>query len=99
MFGVSLYMAAAAVVFCWATWSVLSPVVHDGIVGRLLYGASALSAFAVLAAAAPYNAQLALNLCMAGLAIRSFLLRKFWWRFRQRLKSDTCPNRRESDGF
>lgn len=100
---ISINVFAALVIFLWATWCVVSAEVHDGIVGKLLYAGSAIAAFAILANNAtghqPPGNEVALNCCMAGLALRHFFLRTYWPRIRCRLLGTLSPQRRESDGF
>lgn len=100
---ISINVFAALVIFLWGTWCVVYSGVHDGIVGKLLYAASAIAGFAIVANAStgsqPPGNEVFLNCCMAGLAVRHFFLRTYWPRIRCRLLGTITPQRRESDGF
>ena len=95
----TLSMLAAVVTFAWATWCVFSPAVHDGVIGKVIYSTIALASFAIIAgshiSAAP---MVTLNLCLAALAVRHFLLRTIWPHIAARLHARP-HHRRESDGI
>jgi len=44
----ALYLAACAIVFTWSSYCVLSPRVHDGLIGKLLFSTAAVAAAAQL---------------------------------------------------
>ena len=69
---------AAAVICVWATWCVLSPNVNDGIVGKLIFSCTALAAFACATSPAyelHTEPEVTLNVCLALLGIRHWMMR------------------------
>jgi hypothetical protein len=71
------YLTVCAVVFAWATYCVLSPKVHDGIVGKLLFSAAAIAAASNLVAqhlSHPGPADTVLAGALTLLGIRQFVL-------------------------
>lgn len=72
---------ACLVIFLWASWSVLSRHVDDGIVGKFFYGMAALAALGVMASyccgeTRNETADKALIVFMALLTIRDFILER-----------------------
>ena len=74
---------ACGLVALWATWCVLSGKVRDGIVGKLIYSAIAISGFVVMTRNqtlffGPTNAGLTLHvsLCLAG--VRHMFMVTYW---------------------
>lgn len=100
---IGVNMIAASIIFLWATWCVISSSIHDGILGKLIYAATSIAAFSMLAngfmGRMPPSTDATLHLCMAALAIRHFILRHYWPQLRCKLMRHTIPQRRESDGI
>jgi hypothetical protein len=70
----ALYLAACAIVFTWSSYCVLSPHVHDGLIGKLLFSTAAVAAAAQLMGAANYTAAV-LAWALALLCVRQALLK------------------------
>lgn len=74
---------AGLILMSWATWCILSPHFDDGIVGKIMFSALAIAAYAVMTGPTrgyinPPIAELTINVCMAGLAIRHWFLKQIW---------------------
>lgn len=72
----ALYLAACALVFIWSSYCVLSPRVHDGLAGKLLFSTVAIAAAAKLMGASSY-ADAVLVWALALLGARQFFLKFF----------------------
>jgi len=70
----ALYLAACAIVFTWSSYCVLSPRVHDGLIGKLLFSTAAVAAAAQLMGAAHYTAAV-LAWALALLCVRQCFLK------------------------
>ncbi|WP_296267702.1 hypothetical protein [Pseudomonas sp. UBA6562] len=87
--------AAGGIAF-WASWAVLSAKVRDGVFGKLLYAAIALSGYALLAGGDhlffnPSTAAVTLHVALALAGIRHMLVLTYWlrckrWLMRQAFK-------------
>lgn len=96
----AIYTAAAIVLFAWAVWCIFGRTVEDGLIGRAIYAAIGLDAFAIIAGNDIQQAHhVLLTVCFAALAVRHFMLRTYWPRIRQTLTHEPFNHRRESDGY
>jgi CBS domain containing-hemolysin-like protein len=101
----TLHQLAAAGIFLWATFCVLSPLVRDGVIGCLLFSMLSLAAFAVvfspvLPTAHALRATVIMDLFVAAVGIRHVWMKLIWpyiqeWYYRH--KGQLMPRRRESD--
>lgn len=67
--------AACFVIFLWSAWCILCPSYNDGIVGKMIFIAMALSSLAVVTGAPRGPALYVLVLCIAAFGIRDFVIR------------------------
>lgn len=92
---------AADLIFVWAAWCVLSKKVNDGIVGKVIFSALSIAAFAVFSSGiqGKFNqpAEVAMNVSVAGLAIRHFWMRHYWADIRKIIFPSYRPMRRSTD--
>ncbi|EPA95266.1 hypothetical protein [Pseudomonas sp. G5(2012)] len=82
---------ACGLIALWATWCVLSGKVRDGIVGKLIYSAIAISGFVVMTRSqnifiGPTTAGLTLHVSLALAGVRHVFI-VIWW---QRVKAWLC---------
>ncbi len=82
---------ACGLIALWATWCVLSGKVRDGIVGKLIYSAIAISGFVVMTRSqnifiGPTTAGLTLHVSLALAGVRHVFM-VTWW---QRVKAWLC---------
>ncbi|CAI8806262.1 Holin [Pseudomonas sp. IT-P74] len=82
---------ACGVIALWATWCVLSGRVRDGILGKLIYSAIAISGFVVMTPnqnifIGPTTAGLTLHVALALAGLRHIFM-VIWW---QRVKAWLC---------
>jgi hypothetical protein len=82
---------ACALIALWATWCVLSGKVRDGILGKLIYSAIAISGYVVFTRDqniffGPTSAGLTLHLSLALAGVRHIFM-VTWW---QRVKAWLC---------
>ncbi|MBD1555025.1 hypothetical protein [Pseudomonas typographi] len=75
---------ACALIVLWATWSVLSGKVKDGIIGKLIYSAIAISGYVVMTRDqdiffGPTSAGLTFHLSLGLAAVRNIFM-VIWWR-------------------
>lgn len=82
---------ACGLIALWATWCVLSGKVRDGILGKLIYSAIAISGFVVMARNqsiffGPTSAGLTLHVALALAGVRHIFM-VTWW---QRVKAWLC---------
>lgn len=66
-----IHTTACAVIFIWSAWCVLSPTVHDGVVGKVFYATASVAAFIAVFDRATVQGDQLLIISMAGLALRS----------------------------
>lgn len=87
---------AALVIVAWATWCMLSPLVNDGICGKVLYVLIALSALGMLHDDDGYS-QASLNVMFALVGARHYFMKHFWQRIKagvlRRIRCATCPHK------
>lgn len=82
---------ACGLIALWAAWCVLSGKVRDGILGKLIYSAIAISGFVVMARSqniffGPTNAGLTLHVSLALAGVRHIFMVTYW----QRVKAWLC---------
>jgi hypothetical protein len=82
---------ASGLIALWATWCVLSGRVRDGILGKLIYSAIAISGFVVMTRNqniffGPTTAGLTLHVSLALAGVRHIFM-VIWW---QRVKARLC---------
>lgn len=83
---------ACGFIALWATWCVLSGRVRDGVIGKLIYSAIAISGFVVMSRnqtifmMAPTTAGITLHVALA-LACMRHIFMVIWW---QRVKAWLC---------
>jgi len=82
---------ACGLIAAWATWCVLSGKVRDGILGKLVYSAIAISGFVVMARSqsiffGPTSAGLTLHVSLALAGARHIFMVTYW----QRVKAWLC---------
>ncbi len=76
---------ACGLIAAWATWCVLSGKVRDGILGKLIYSAIAISGFVVMARSqniffGPTSAGLTLHVALALAGARHIFMVMYWKR-------------------
>jgi hypothetical protein len=76
---------ACGLIAFWATWCVLSGKVRDGILGKLIYSAIAISGFVVMARSqniffGPTSAGLTLHVALAMAGARHIFMVTYWLR-------------------
>lgn len=73
---------AACVIFTWAVFCIFSHAVNDGVFGKIIYSAVALSAFGVMVGVPaldyPARAEVVLNCSIAAVGARHMLMKLFW---------------------
>lgn len=74
---------ACGLIAAWATWCVLSGKVRDGILGKLVYSAIAISGFVVMARSqsiffGPTSAELTLHVSLALAGARHIFMVTYW---------------------
>jgi hypothetical protein len=79
----TLHQLAAAGIFLWATFCVLSPLVRDGVIGCLLFSMLSLAAFSVvlspvLPTAHALRATVIMDLFVAAVGIRHVWMKLLW---------------------
>lgn len=82
---------ACGLIALWATWCVLSGRVRDGVIGKLIYSAIAISGFVVMTRSqniffGPTTAGLTLHVSLALAGLRHIFM-VIWW---QRVKAWLC---------
>ncbi|MFK3971168.1 hypothetical protein ACI2KS_10620 [Pseudomonas sp. NPDC087358] len=90
---------ACGLIAFWATWCVLSGRVRDGIVGKLIYSAIAVSAFAVMSCSQGIhlglnNAGLTLHVSLGLAGVRHMFVVAYWPKVKRwiclKLKCEQC---------
>lgn len=79
-------LIAVSVIAVHATWCMLCRRVSDGVIGKLLYAATALAALGYLSQPS-HDSQGLLNLSFALVAVRHFWMKTYWLRILARLHS------------
>jgi hypothetical protein len=91
-----------AIISTWATWSVLSDRVRDGIVGKLIYAAIALAGYAIVTRAesiyiTPTVAGVTFHASLAMAGVRHIFMVTWWDRVKHRmcryLRCEHCLSR------
>lgn len=94
--------AACLVILAWSVWSALSCRVRDGIIGKIIFGAIAVSATAVLqgggcSTTGQQVAEATLTACIAAYAIRQVFLQYAWSWISKNVFCNDCQKRRSTD--
>lgn len=89
---------AVIIIVLWALWCWFSPIVNDGIIGKVMLLLLALAVMGVLSDPGP-RAETLLNVSVASLVIRHWWMRTYFPRVRdailRRLRCSSCPDKQE----
>lgn len=89
---------ACTITMMWAVWAALSTKVQDGICGKIIFAAIAISSLAVLLGPTygyrqPQTAEMTLNVCFAAYCVRYVFMKYAWPWIVDRLCCPECPLR------